>query len=325
ASTRRKTWNAPSAASRRQRVDQSRDATPADRLPWQHLPLADGRRRLASAPGGRRPGQSRAGRLCRSGQLARRPAAGPPRHQMRRRPRRRHLRPARAPDHRRRLPRIRRAAVRRRRRALHRARPRPARGHRADRTAARLVRPGPECADPRSLHPERGCVRACVGVGGWGGGGDRGGVAGEAGTGNRERGTVGRQGVSCLELLFPVPCSPLQTGDNPHMPQAPADPKDLKPPRSFDGKAFVRGLGTAPGVYRMYAADDSVLYVGKAGELKKRVASYFNAAPKSPRTQAMLAQVARMEVTVTRTETEALLLENQLIKSLKPRYNVLLR
>src|SRR5690348_3714872 len=97
------------------------------------------------------------------------------------------------------------------------------------------------------------------------------------------------------------------------------------PAPGFDGKAFVRGLGTQPGVYRMYAADDSILYVGKAGELKKRVASYFNAAPKSTRTLAMLAQVARMEVTVTRTETEALLLENQLIKSLKPRYNVLLR
>jgi len=93
----------------------------------------------------------------------------------------------------------------------------------------------------------------------------------------------------------------------------------------FDGKAFVRGLSTAPGVYRMYAADDSVLYVGKAGELKKRVASYFSAAPKGARIMSMLAQVARMEVTVTRTETEALLLENQLIKSLKPRYNVLLR
>jgi excinuclease ABC subunit C len=94
---------------------------------------------------------------------------------------------------------------------------------------------------------------------------------------------------------------------------------------AFDGKAFVRGLSTAPGVYRMLASDDSVLYVGKAGALKKRVASYFSAAPKSSWTMAMLAQVARMEVTVTRTEAEALLLENQLIKSLKPRYNVLLR
>jgi excinuclease ABC subunit C len=93
----------------------------------------------------------------------------------------------------------------------------------------------------------------------------------------------------------------------------------------FDGKAFVRGLSTAPGVYRMIAADEAVLYVGKASALKNRVASYFNASPKSPRIATMLAQVARMEVTVTRTETEALLLENQLIKSLKPRYNVQLR
>jgi len=93
----------------------------------------------------------------------------------------------------------------------------------------------------------------------------------------------------------------------------------------FDGKAFVRGLSTAPGVYRMFAADDSVLYVGKAGALKKRVASYFSNTPKPARTMAMLAQVARMDVTVTRSEAEALLLENQLIKSLKPRYNVLLR
>ncbi len=93
----------------------------------------------------------------------------------------------------------------------------------------------------------------------------------------------------------------------------------------FDGKAFAAGVSLAPGVYRMYAADDTLLYVGKAGALRKRVASYFSNAPKSPRTVAMLSQVARMDVTVTRTEAEALLLENQLIKSLAPRYNVLLR
>ncbi|MCD9086617.1 excinuclease ABC subunit UvrC [Stenotrophomonas sp. SY1] len=93
----------------------------------------------------------------------------------------------------------------------------------------------------------------------------------------------------------------------------------------FDGKAFAAALSTAPGVYRMYAADDTLLYVGKAGALRKRVGSYFNGSPKSRRIMMMLAQVARMDVTVTRTEAEALLLENQLIKSLSPRYNVSLR
>ncbi|HEY0860253.1 excinuclease ABC subunit UvrC [Pseudoxanthomonas sp. F37] len=97
------------------------------------------------------------------------------------------------------------------------------------------------------------------------------------------------------------------------------------PQAEFDGKAFAAALSTAPGVYRMYAADDALLYVGKAGALRKRVTSYFNNSPKSPRIQSMLSQVARMDVTVTRTEAEALLLENQLIKSLTPRYNVLLR
>jgi excinuclease ABC subunit C len=93
----------------------------------------------------------------------------------------------------------------------------------------------------------------------------------------------------------------------------------------FDGKAYAAALSTAPGVYRMYAADDSLLYVGKAGALRKRVSSYFSNTPKTPRIHAMLAQVARMDVTITRTEGEALLLENQLIKSLAPRYNVSLR
>jgi excinuclease ABC subunit C len=106
---------------------------------------------------------------------------------------------------------------------------------------------------------------------------------------------------------------------------AAAKTKTQQPAPTFDGKAYASELSTAPGVYRMFASDDSLLYVGKAGALKKRVGSYFSASPKPSRIMAMLAQVARMEVTVTRSEAEALLLENQLIKSLRPRYNVLLR
>jgi excinuclease ABC subunit C len=93
----------------------------------------------------------------------------------------------------------------------------------------------------------------------------------------------------------------------------------------FDGREFVRDLTTAPGVYRMLAADGSALYVGKAMSLKKRVANYFRADQPSRRIAAMVAQIASVEVTVTRTAGEALLLENQLIKALKPRYNVQLR
>jgi excinuclease ABC subunit C len=94
---------------------------------------------------------------------------------------------------------------------------------------------------------------------------------------------------------------------------------------AFDGKAFVRNLTSSPGVYRMFDAEGGLLYVGKAGNLKKRVGSYFLKPKMDPRIAAMIAQIAHVEVTLTRTEGEALLLESQLIKSLKPRYNIMLR
>ena len=98
-----------------------------------------------------------------------------------------------------------------------------------------------------------------------------------------------------------------------------------QPAPAFDGRTFARRLTTAPGVYRMFSADDSVLYVGKAASLRHRVASYFTRSVQSPRIASMVAQIARVEVIATRTASEALILENQLIKSLKPRYNVMLR
>lgn len=94
---------------------------------------------------------------------------------------------------------------------------------------------------------------------------------------------------------------------------------------AFDGKAFVRNLTDRPGVYRMIDAKGTVIYVGKARNLKRRVSSYFQPSVSDRKTLILVRQIRHIEITVTHTEAEALILENNLIKEYRPRYNVLLR
>jgi excinuclease ABC subunit C len=94
---------------------------------------------------------------------------------------------------------------------------------------------------------------------------------------------------------------------------------------SFDHKAFLKTLSTRPGVYRMLDSSGQVIYVGKARNLKNRVSSYFVGKAQTAKTMTMVEQIAAIEVTVTGSDTEALLLEFNLIKRHRPRYNVSLR
>lgn len=93
----------------------------------------------------------------------------------------------------------------------------------------------------------------------------------------------------------------------------------------FDSKAFLSTVTSKPGVYRMYDASGTVIYVGKAKDLKKRLTSYFRTQVGSRKTEALVSNIQHIDVTVTHTETEALLLEHNYIKLYQPRYNVLLR
>ena len=94
---------------------------------------------------------------------------------------------------------------------------------------------------------------------------------------------------------------------------------------TFDAKKFLANVPHLPGVYRMYDDSNTVIYVGKAKDLKKRLSSYFRKQLNSKKTEALVASIHHIETTITTSETEALLLEHNYIKTYQPRYNVLLR
>ncbi len=98
-----------------------------------------------------------------------------------------------------------------------------------------------------------------------------------------------------------------------------------KHPEAFDAQTFLKSVNNKPGVYRMIDEKRQVIYVGKAKDLKKRLSSYFRKTGLSPKTQSMVRHIQSIEVINTRTESEALILENDLIKNLNPRYNILFR
>ncbi len=104
-----------------------------------------------------------------------------------------------------------------------------------------------------------------------------------------------------------------------------SDAANPDPDAPFDLRSFLASLPARPGVYRMLGADGTILYVGKARHLRNRVSSYFHGRAHGEKTQVLVGQVARIEVTVTASEIEALLLEFNLIKRHRPRYNVLLK
>ncbi|MEF1205205.1 GIY-YIG nuclease family protein, partial [Photobacterium damselae] len=95
--------------------------------------------------------------------------------------------------------------------------------------------------------------------------------------------------------------------------------------KGFDSKSFLKTVTHQPGVYRMYNASDEVIYVGKAKDLKKRLSSYFRTNVAGEKTRALVKNIHKVDVTVTHTETEALILEHNYIKQYLPKYNVLLR